>query len=388
MEVLRNTKKSLAKTLRGRKDSPVEVEEDWSGGGGGWETVAAEAPILAAADIPLELPDEEVAHVFNGIAWAYDSHIPDAMRFGTLFTTTARAGFVAAEESGFSFPLQMIGSITRQAKRAGEFSTLTLVLKDFRSFRLSVPRQWANMHEILSQAAFVDSHEQFFAFVRQRQPVSAALDGWQVFSAEKEWERQMQRSGKGGSWQACTNGDYSLCNTYPKLLMVPSGMSKDTIVAASSFRSRGRFPTLSYIHTNGRVITRASQPLVGIKGHRSTADEELVEAIRVSASPSDVLHIIDARPKVNAVANQAMGKGFESEKLYRGTRIKFANIANIHVMRDSRKDLAEVGTCKDSAIAKTVANSSWLEHIRRILCSGIAIASYVHVDSAPCLVHW
>lgn len=101
----------------------------------------------------------------------------------------------------------------------------------------------------------------------------------------------------------------------------------------------------------------------------------------------DVLYIVDARPKVNAVANQAMGKGFESEKLYRGTRLVFANVANIHVMRDSRKDLAEVGTCKDSHVSRTVANSQWLEHIRRILVSGIEIASLVHVEESPVLVH-
>ncbi len=104
--------------------------------------------------------------------------------------------------------------------------------------------------------------------------------------------------------------------------MVPSSVTTDILVNAASFRSRGRFPTLSHLHTNGRAIARAAQPMVGIKGHRSTADEDLVEAFRVSANPIDSLFIIDARPKVNAVANQAMGKGFESEKLYRSTRIK------------------------------------------------------------------
>jgi hypothetical protein len=55
--------------------------------------------------------------------------------------------------------------------------------------------------------------------------------------------------------------------------------------------------------------------MVGMTGHRSSADEELVEAIRTSVCSTDMLHILDARPKVNAVANQAMGKGFESEKM-------------------------------------------------------------------------
>ena len=114
---------------------------------------------------------------------------------------------------------------------------------------------------------------------------------------------------------------------------------------------------------------------------------DLVEAIRCSASSSDLLHIIDARPKVNAVANQAMGKGFENEKLYRQTRIKFMNIANIHVMRESIQKLSDVGFCKDVMIGETVAASGWLEHVRRILVCAITIAAAVHVEEAPCLVH-
>lgn len=46
------------------------------------------------------------------------------------------------------------------------------------------------------------------------------------------------------------------------------------------------------------------------------------------------LFIMDARPKINAVANQAKGGGYEDIEHYQNTELVFLDIANIHVMRD------------------------------------------------------
>ena len=43
---------------------------------------------------------------------------------------------------------------------------------------------------------------------------------------------------------------------------------------------------------------------------------------------------MDARPKINAVANQAKGGGYEDIEHYQNTELVFLDIANIHVMRD------------------------------------------------------
>jgi Myotubularin-related. len=43
---------------------------------------------------------------------------------------------------------------------------------------------------------------------------------------------------------------------------------------------------------------------------------------------------MDARPKINAVANQAKGGGYEDMEHYQNTELVFLDIANIHVMRD------------------------------------------------------
>lgn len=43
---------------------------------------------------------------------------------------------------------------------------------------------------------------------------------------------------------------------------------------------------------------------------------------------------MDARPKINAVANQAKGGGYEDIEHYQNTELVFLDIANIHVMRE------------------------------------------------------
>jgi len=51
--------------------------------------------------------------------------------------------------------------------------------------------------------------------------------------------------------------------------------------------------------------------------------------------------ILDARPRANAYANAAMGKGFENTENYINCRREFLGIENIHVMRDSLEKLQD-----------------------------------------------
>jgi myotubularin-related protein 9 len=46
------------------------------------------------------------------------------------------------------------------------------------------------------------------------------------------------------------NEDFSLCATYPKLLVVPKSIDDDTLRKVADFRSKGRLPVLSYKHVN------------------------------------------------------------------------------------------------------------------------------------------
>ncbi len=124
------------------------------------------------------------------------------------------------------------------------------------------------------------------------------------------------------------NSDFSISTTYPDTLLVPSGMSDDELRKVGDFRSMGRIPALSWLHpSNNSVMLRCSQPnageflissnntpfqnfnatllyyyLVGIIGTHCIEDEKLFGLVEVK-------YIFDARPKINAVANQMKGKG-------------------------------------------------------------------------------
>jgi hypothetical protein len=53
------------------------------------------------------------------------------------------------------------------------------------------------------------------------------------------------------------------------------------------------------------------------------------------------LIILDARGKVAATLNMAMGKGTEDVSYYPNTELVFCNIDNIHVMRTSASAMAD-----------------------------------------------
>lgn len=108
------------------------------------------------------------------------------------------------------------------------------------------------------------------------------------------------------------------------------------------FRSKGRIPVLCWKQKDGEaVITRGSQPSVGIRGNSCKEDEALIKAI-IDASPRERSHlsIIDARPKVNAVGNKMKGLGYEEDTQF--CTVEFMGIENIHNMRESFNKVFEL----------------------------------------------
>ena len=347
---------------------------------------------LALDALPL-VSRERLLHSFSGILWAYDGHNPDAMRPGIAFLTNAEFGFLPLEgDQGFRVALQMVAAVNKIGRKTsrGEVYFVEVTLHDFRVLRLAVSKvsdQRSQLFDLLIEAAFVDSLDSFFALQGPNaQSSSQGGDtwGWSTYVAEEEFKRQFSRVGKtiAKMWRVFVNCNYSVSLTYPKVLVVPESMDDSLISRAAQFRSRGRFPALSYLHRNGCSITRAAQPLVGLQSHRSMADEALVDAIRTASGAQEIL-ILDCRPKANVVANQAMGKGCESEKNYQNSRIRFGKIANIHVMREALQKLSE-----EIAQSRTEALSSgWMDHVRRVLLNGIDIAAKIHIEEIPVLVH-
>ena len=150
-------------------------------------------------------------------------------------------------------------------------------------------------------------------------------DGWNVYGIEAEYKRL---GVPNSQWRLSkVNEEFKLCPTYPDLWAVPSTVTDKQLEKAAKHRSKCRMPVLTWRHPKtGATITRCSQPMVGLSGKRSADDENLLTQINAcsgaGARSDRPFVIIDARPKLNAQANQAAGKGFESAKAYANSEVR------------------------------------------------------------------
>ncbi|XP_039706180.1 phosphatidylinositol-3,5-bisphosphate 3-phosphatase MTMR8 isoform X3 [Pteropus medius] len=186
------------------------------------------------------------------------------------------------------------------------------------------------------------------------------------------------------------NRNYEICSTYPPAVVVPKSVTLGTVVGSSKFRSKERMPVLSYLYKeNNAAICRCSQPLSGFYT-RCVDDELLLEAISQTNPGSQFMYVVDTRPKLNAMANRAAGKGYENEDNYANIRFRFMGIENIHVMRSSLQKLLEVCELKTPTMSEFLSgleSSGWLKHIKAIMDAGIFIAKAVKGEKASVLVH-
>ena len=216
---------------------------------------------------------------------------------------------------------------------------------------------------------------------------------WCVFDPFVEF-RRMGIPNEQWRFTNC-NTSYGLCETYPQHLVVPATADDAMILGSASFRSKARFPALAWKDSKTScTICRCSQPLVGIGSKRNKDDENLVSEINkcsgVAGSKKPFV-IVDARPLLNAQANQAVGKGYESAKMYENTRIMFMGIPNIHVVRKSYEVLLEEtanhGSSDYISWLRVLETSGWVSHIQRIMAAVVRIVHSIRVDNISVLVH-
>ena len=171
--------------------------------------------------------------------------------------------------------------------------------------------------------------------------------------------------------------------------MVPASASSSSVLGSSKFRSKGRLPILTFYHDKtGAALVRCAQPLSGLKG-RSSEDEQYISSIIASNPCSNFLYIVDTRPKINAMANRAGGKGYESEAFYANTKFVFKGIENIHVMRESQGKLIDACHLKSDTVDNFLAGldqSNWLKHVKAVLDASLFMSEAV-VSGVSVVVH-
>ena len=92
------------------------------------------------------------------------------------------------------------------------------------------------------------------------------------------------------------------------------------------------------------------------------------------------------------MANRAMGKGTENMDNYRGGRLQFMSIANIHSVRSSYNklaDLARPGSVAedDDNFERSVADCGWLQHVKSVLRASIKIVNMLEDEGKSVLTH-
>ena len=214
-----------------------------------------------------------------------------------------------------------------------------------------------------------------------------------VYDAKAEFERQGALEADSGWRETSLNEEFELCSTYPKVLLFPKTMDDSDITAVSKFRSKQRLPALSWLHPENRAaIVRCAQPLVGITGKKSEADEKLFTEIQKANGGQKGVSMLDARPWANAVANKGRKGGYEKLDNYVGSdaTLLFLNIDNIHVMRNSlygMHALIRSNQTSGPVDRADINETGWPAYVGRVLGGGATIVREIEEKARTCVVH-
>lgn len=269
---------------------------------------------------------------------------------------------------------------------------LVIDTKTFQQLHLIIPREsdCLDIMATIKMLAQPESFSQLYAF--QYRPkgleVMKQTSGWALYDSQGEYGRMGLPN---PHWKHTSiNLNYELCETYSAHLYVPAEAEKSTVLGSAKFRSRGRLPALSYYHAPKKsALCRCSQPLVGLRS-RSLEDEQMIQAI-IDANPNNnFIYLIDTRPKINAMANKAAGKGYESTGNYTNVVYQFYNIENIHVMRGSLQKMIEASCSPQQSVSgllQGLESSGWLKHIHLILEASMFTVKAMQDEGVSVLVH-
>ncbi|XP_028582187.2 phosphatidylinositol-3,5-bisphosphate 3-phosphatase MTMR6 isoform X1 [Podarcis muralis] len=335
---------------------------------------------------------------------------------GTLYLTATHLLFIDSSQKETWILHHHIAAVEKLALTTSG-CPLVIQCKNFRIVHFIVPRE-RDCHDIynsLLQLSKPARYDELYAFsYNPKQKEEERVQGWQLIDLAEEYNRM---DVPNSDWQLSdANRDYKICETYPRDLYVPRSASKPIIVGSSKFRSKGRFPVLSYYHKdNEAAICRCSQPLSGFSA-RCLEDEHMLQAISKANPNNCYMYVVDTRPKLNALANRAAGKGYENEDNYSNIRFQFVGIENIHVMRSSLQKLLEAFNNTrssasslaqppwdvDETLGRKVCGTrglsvndflsglescGWLRHIKAVLDAAIFLAKAIALESASVLVH-
>lgn len=306
------------------------------------------------------------------------------------------------QEDYYNTPLNSIAKVTEN--KIVDYNQITIATKDLRQITFKIPinktREFLNIINLFAFPRINSLYTRYARYYYKTQSSSSPnihvqtnmnkKNGWEIYDIEKEFTRQkIDVNSKTPRYRFLDNSSFNYCSTYPKKLVVPSSMSDNDIKICGSFRTRNRFPSLTYqFPKNKRCIWRSSQSRGGVTNQKCMQDVKLLTQI---SEVGKKLLVYDARPFLNAIANQLKGNGYENKKHYPKINMEviFCDMPNIHSVRYSiNKLITTVVDSKDitTNIFSAVENSLWYEYICYLIKSSFDIANSIKNDCTV-LIH-
>uniref|UniRef100_A0A224XDV7 Putative phosphatidylinositol 3-phosphate 3-phosphatase myotubularin mtm1 n=1 Tax=Panstrongylus lignarius TaxID=156445 RepID=A0A224XDV7_9HEMI len=274
--------------------------------------------------------------------------------------------------------------IEKKASTNGPGGSIILKCKDFRIIQLQIKtNDFHNVAISLERLSSLDEITLRYPFF-YRPMYKIIEDGWTAFRPETEFTKLLHRD----EWRIShINSGYSVCPSYPRVVVVPKGIDDDALLLASRFREGGRFPVLSYRHEGGAALIRSSQPLTGPNNRRSREDEKLINSVITSGKRG---YILDTRTQPLAQAAKARGGGFELEMHYPQWKRIHCTFDKQQNLLDSLTKLMEA--CNDVSLSSEkwlskLDSSNWMTHLKDSLNSACLVAQFLDQEGASVLVH-
>jgi len=268
-------------------------------------------------------------------------------------------------------------------KRFGENNQIVLKCKNFDVYTLTITKladaiNFSNSIETLSSVENINLLYPYF--FKPEKPLVQHLFG--------DVEEDLLSFTNSDLWRVSDiNEDYQLCSSYPRQMLVSKSVTDKMIRSSACFREGGRFPLLSYCHTNDRALIKCSQPLVGPNNRRCKDDEKVVNSFLNCAHRG---YIIDTRSHQAALQSRSKGGGTESEYNYPRWRKLNHPLPRYTTLHDSYCKIVEACLDMNSSAEKwwnRLEGSGWLSHVKDVLSVACLAAQCLDQEGCPVLVH-
>ena len=305
--------------------------------------------------------------------------------FSLVFLPEKKNNFRFFNSNYYRFPLFTIKKYLT-TKKNKKF-VIDLILKDYRSFSFKLTEEDFNrFNDVMLEFGMPNQSIKYFHYAyyyytiySKEEKTKNHINGWTIYKEENEFKNQ--ELDFKNKFRIIDNSKFDFCSSYPKKLVVPISMTDEDMKECGSYRTKERFPALTYRYKNGKCIWRSSQTKSGIKGKKNNKDVFLLTKI---AEGSPKLIVFDARPMLNAWANKLKGAGYEDISQYSEINMEliFCGIPNIHAVRGSCHKVYSTVCFKNEKKEEQKSNKktesgNWYDAINIIIKKGFQIAEEI-----------